>query len=192
MCIPVVFHNASVLFDSLPYRDAIPYERMVLHVPLMAELTALHASRATPTATAAASGDGGASEPEGEGGGRRLGGKVQRKADSAERKARLHSAGATSSAPTLADGAEAGDPAEAAPVNHAGDLMAHLHAVPASVIRSKQALLREYAPLLQYPYPKLHEPKQRGASQANAAAGGPPNAVTLAIDRLAADIAVPA
>jgi len=37
-CIPVVFQNDSTLFDSLPFREAIPYERMVLHVPLRADL----------------------------------------------------------------------------------------------------------------------------------------------------------
>ena len=38
VCIPVLFQNDTVLFDSLPYADAIPYAEMVVHVPLMDEL----------------------------------------------------------------------------------------------------------------------------------------------------------
>ena len=41
VCIPVIFHNKSVLVDSLPYRDVIPYNDMVVRVPIMDELSPL-------------------------------------------------------------------------------------------------------------------------------------------------------
>ena len=59
------------------------------------------------------------------------------------------------------------------------------------VIEEKRALLRKYAPLLQYPYPKMLRPAAEGAARlGGAAAEGGRNAVTLALDRLAADVAV--
>lgn len=48
-CVQVLFQNDSVLFDSLPYHDAIPYREMSLHLPLMDDL-----STAAPPASDAA------------------------------------------------------------------------------------------------------------------------------------------
>lgn len=70
-----------------------------------------------------------------------------------------------------------------------GSLMQHLRAVPATVIASKQAKLRKYAPLLQYSYPKLRTPATAGGIHAAQAPGD--NAVALAMQQLAADVALP-
>ena len=104
VCIPVVFQTDSVLFDSLPYSDQIPYLKMVVHVPIMEELTSQAQS--------------GWNSENG------IGGKK-------------------------------------------GQLMEHLRSIPDEVIKEKQRLLREYAPLLSYPYPKL----QQSSKEARAAAG---------------------
>ena len=59
-------------------------------------------------------------------------------------------------------------------------LLDALRAVPAEVRATKQAMLRRYAPWLSYSYPKLRP----------AASPAPPgrNAVSLAVERLAADV----
>jgi len=150
VCIPVVFRTDSVLLDSLPYADVIPYVRMVLHVPMMDELLA----RANET--------GAGSWPPGP--------------------SPTHPLYAVE-AHVPRGTQQAGVTAHMSPPEHAGLLLAHLRAVPADVIRSKQELLRSYAPLLSYPYPKLLSSKQVRSEQE-----GRDNAVTLAIQRLAADV----
>lgn len=84
-------------------------------------------------------------------------------------------------APSLATGSSTG----AARAEGSASLMQHLRAVPATVIASKQALLRKYAPLLQYSYPKLRAPTAAGGSGAPATGD---NAVALAMQQLAADV----
>ena len=140
-CIPVVFQNDSVLFDSLPYADTIPYHEMVLHLPIMDELTAEYAVAHNSRAA---------------------------KVRSGERRARRQ-----------------------------GQLMDTLDAVPADVIERKRALLRRFAPLLSYPYPKMLAARRaRDGSEtagigrdAMVAARRGPNAVTMAMERLAAEVA---
>ena len=128
VCIPVVFQTDSVLFDSLPYSDQIPYLKMVVHVPIMEELTSQAQS--------------GWNSENG------IGGKK-------------------------------------------GHLMEHLRGIPDEVIKEKQRLLREYAPLLSYPYPKLQQSsKKKHGIMVLQPRGGGTNAVTMAIARLAADVAV--
>ena len=139
VCIPVIFHNKSVLMDSLPYRDVIPYNDMVFRVPIMDELLSeindeADGSKASPTR-------------------------------STRRPANPH-------APSEASAGQ-------------GQLMAHLRAVPEDAIRHKQALLRRYAPLLAYPYPKLQRSGSRPAQRAESGE----NAVTMAISKLAAALA---
>ena len=78
-----------------------------------------------------------------------------------------------------------------------GRLMEHLRAVPRPLVAAKQRLLRRYAPLLRYPYPKLRQPTldvdvRTKPPRGEAGAAGlwaRPNAVTLAIERLARDVA---
>jgi hypothetical protein len=130
------------------YSDKIPYHEMVLHLPLMAELTALTRHPTAPTTTTSPTD---------------------------------HSTTPTS-IPTSADGV----------------LMEQLRAVPPGLIAHKQALLRKYAPLLAYPYPRLVTPSAKRAKHGDggsaagvtaAAAARGANAVTMAISRLAADVA---
>ena len=138
-------HRQELLQEK--QRKAI--REMVLHLPIMDELTAAHASASTANPSAAP-------------------------ASFAAGTTRTHGAGG--------DGA--------------GDLMAHLRAVPDGLIAHKQRLLRAYAPLLAYPYPKmLHAASKAraagGRGDAPSAARGA-NAVTMAVARLAADVAAEA
>jgi hypothetical protein len=121
--------------DSLPYADAVPYNDMVLRVPLMKEL--LQDGEPIP-------------------------------------------------APAMGlASAVVGTPAPPAATSAAhGDLMAHLRAVPDAEIRRKQALLRRYAPLLAYSYPKLQPSVRSAATRPRA-----DNAVSMAIARLAEAVA---
>lgn len=133
VCIPVVFQDDAVLFDSLPYADVIPYHQMVVHAPIMSELTQA-AQAGTLIAAARAS--------------------------------------STEKAPKGGEG------------RRPGDLLAFLRAIPPSVIEEKRRLLRKYAPLLTYPYPKMIA--QKGTADAMPRGA---NAVTMAVERLAADVA---
>jgi len=71
------------------------------------------------------------------------------------------------------------------------NLVGLLSAVHEEVIRSKQALLRAYAPMLQYPHPKMQAKKEVSSRRDGGTAGTTmeANAVSLALDRLAADVA---
>ena len=184
-CIPVVFHNDSTLLDSLPYRDTIPYEQMMLYVPLTLTTTPPLALTPTPTGRRA----------------RRLEDvattlAMARAADSPsrrlnkathQRKAKLHDVEPGSSA---ASGATSYTAAKAAQAERLGrarllfggelSLVALLRSIPDEVIRKKRALLRAHAPKLQYPYPKM--------ATKSTVKDTAPNAVSLAIERLAADL----
>ncbi len=210
-CIPVVFQSDSTLLESLPYRDTIPYERMVVYVPIAAEREAAAAAAGAAVASAAAP----AAEVAGgeervtrslvpiKGGERGEDTVEATRTDSSgrllskathQRKARLQDAGAaatatpTRAAPSAAAASsavpEAATPVE--PLRFDGkSLVDILGDVPADAVQAKQALLRRYAPMLQYPYPKM---LPKSSAQAGEVPSGP-NAVSLALDRLAGDVA---
>jgi len=83
-----------------------------------------------------------------------------------------------------------------------GALLRQLRAVPQEAIAERQALLRKYAPLLRFPYPKLSaKPRGRAASTVASGVSGhdsghdelasreEDNAVSLTLERIAADVA---